>query len=259
MNAQRLQNEITACLRSEGLKAKIAEKGYTFTEEDLLGIAFHFAPSFDERIRLLRLLEEYAASVSNHAARCIAWQKTSLEQFKNKGAYEIYELRIQDEPYAYEERYLCESFDAALEMIDEFYKEYDCAPKPEQAHYVIEKRKILRSGKPFCEDGLGECVFSSGKVLVSVDSPWDETENGKCPHSCMDCSNPCVLNIEVRFPSFIEDRSPVRYRLPDGRIKFGIHLNFHHLEEMESVYIIPLDGEMLKGRAYDQDWGYHWH
>ncbi|MBR5126317.1 MAG: hypothetical protein IKU68_06245 [Oscillospiraceae bacterium] len=259
MNRQQLQNEITAHLWSGGLKSAIAEKGHIFTERELLGIAFHYAPSFAERLRLMQLLAEHAPTVSDHAERCISWQKKALDQFKVIGEQELYELRIKGEPDAYEERYLCASFEAALEMIDKFYQEYDFTPETEQARYIIEKRKIFRAGQPFSEDGLGECVLSAGKVMVSVDAPAGETENGPCPHFCGECENPCVLDIDVCFPAFLADRSPVRYRLPDGQIRYGIHLNPDHSEWMDCCYIIPFEGEMLSKRKYEELWGEHWH
>ncbi|MBR2048318.1 MAG: hypothetical protein IJ960_06935 [Oscillospiraceae bacterium] len=259
MEPRQLQKEITACLWSDGLRNAIEEKKYTFTEVDLLGIAFHFAPSFEERLRLLKLLEDYAPSVSAHAARCIDWQNRSLEAFRSNGEGEIYELRIKNEPDAYEERYLCATFDAALEMIDGFWQEYDFSSELKQTRYVIEKRHILRTGEPFQEDSLGECILSAGKVLVSVDGLRDESENGSCPHDCSDCAISCVANIEVSFPAFLPERTPVRWYAPDGSVKYGVHLNFHHAKEMDFCYIIPFDTELLTGRAYEQHWGGHWH
>jgi hypothetical protein len=259
MNLPQLQNEIISCIWSRALKTHIAEKGYTFTDEELLGIAFHFAPTFDERLRLLQLLAAFAPSVSDHASRCIDWQTKSLQQFRQSADHEIYELRIKDEPDAYEERYLCASFDIALEMIDQFYQEYDFATETPQARYVIEKRKILQPGQTFCEDSLGECVLAAGKVLISVDPSPEESENGRCCHSCVDCATSCVLNLDVCFPAFIPDRSPVMYLLPDGSTHYGILLALQEPEIIEACYIIPLDCEMMKHKRYDKAWGYHWH
>lgn len=256
MDAQQLQKEIVDCLWSKGLKTAIAEEGVVFSEEELLALACGYARSFDERLHLLRLLADRG---SDHAARCILWQNRSLEAFRAGGDNKIYELRIKCEPDAYEERYLCASFDAALEMIDGFWQEYDFSPETERTRYVIEKRRILRSGEPFREDSLGECILSSGKVLVSVDGLRDESENGPCPHDCSDCATSCVANIEVSFPAFLPERTPVRWCAPDGAVKYGVHLNFRHAKEMDFCYIIPFDTELLTGRDYESHWGGHWH
>lgn len=259
MDYYQLQNEILSCLWSRDLKERIAALQFTFTEKDLLGIAFHFAPNFAERLRLLQLLVEHAPAVSDYAARCISWQKSSLEALKKAEADEVYELRIKDEPDAYEECYLCRSFQDALELIDSFRKEYDILEENPLARYVISKRKILRSADPFREDGMGECDFSAGKVLLSVDCYSEETENGPCEHNCLDCKNPCVSTFEPCFPVFLADRIPVRYRIGDGSIQYGIYLDIGHTETSESCYIIPLDGSMLESRHYDQYWECHWH
>lgn len=259
MTLPQLQREIVSCLWSAGLKQCIADRGYTFSGKELLGIAFHFAPSFAERLRLLGLLADHAPSVADHAARCIDWLEKCLEQFRRVGDHELYELRIKDTPDAYEERYLCDTFDTALEMIDQFYAEYDFAPETPQARYVIEKRRILQSCQSFREDSMGECVLLAGKVLLSVDAPPHETENGACGGHCTECPNPCVSDLEIQFPTFIDDRAPVQYRLYDGSLHYGIHLAFSPSETQESYYIIPLDGEMLKSRDYDKYWTYHWH
>ena len=51
-----LQKEILSCLWSEDLKRHIEETGFRFSQEDLLAIAYLFAPSFAERLRLLELV-----------------------------------------------------------------------------------------------------------------------------------------------------------------------------------------------------------
>ncbi len=259
MNYDQLQKEILVCLRSEALKAQIEAQSHVFTEKELLGIAFHYAPSFAERLRLLQLLADYAPTVSGHAAKCIQWQKDRLERFKRHGANEIYELRIKDSPDAYEERYLCSSFETALEMIDGFYKEYDFVEESPFASYVIKKRKILRSGETFEEDHMGECNLAAGKVLVSVDSIPGESEFGLCPHNCIDCKVPCVADIDVCFPVCIADRAPARYSAHEGKIEYGIHLDFSPSRMTYEYYIIPLEGTMMERGSYDENWGSHWH
>ena len=116
-----------SCLRTEALKTQIEAQDYVFTEKELLGIAFHYAPSFEGRLRLLQLLVDHAPTVSDHAAKFLQWQKDCPERFKTHNADEVHELRIKNEPDAYEERSLCRSFETALEMIDGFYREYKSA------------------------------------------------------------------------------------------------------------------------------------
>ena len=259
MNHEQLQKEISACLPSKTLKEQITAQNHIFTEEELLTIAYHYAPSFAERLRLLQLLADHAPTVSNHAEKCIQWQKTRLEQFKIQHANEIYELHIKHSQDAYEERYLCSSFETALEMIDGFYREYDFVEESPLASYIITKRKILRSGEPFTEDHVGECTLSAGKTLVSVDSASCESEFGPCDGICADCKIPCIDCSEVCFPSCIADRAPARYSAHGGKTEYGIHLNFSHSGMKYEYYIIPFEGTMMERGSYDEDWGSHWH
>lgn len=255
-----LQKEILSCLWSADLKRYLEENPVDFSENDLLTMAYHFAPTFEERLRLLGLVAKHCPGVSDYAARCIAWQRKCLNHFRRHSVDEVYELRILDKPGAYEERYLCESYEAALEMIDGFYAEYDFAPEAETVRYTIAKRSILHSGQPFREDELGEVILSAGKVLISVSDIPGESENGPCSHSCPKCAAPCIEIREVdSFPAFLLDRSPVRYRFPSGREEFGIHLRLNWNGPGAMLYIIPLDSEMMNERSFDKDWGWHWH
>ncbi|MBQ5672217.1 MAG: hypothetical protein IIV43_07665, partial [Oscillospiraceae bacterium] len=97
MNLQQLQNEICACLWSATLKTKLRECGHCFNELELLSIAYNYAPSFEDQLRLMQLLADHGTTEADHAARCIAWQRESLEAFKRKNDHELYELRIKDD------------------------------------------------------------------------------------------------------------------------------------------------------------------
>lgn len=250
MNREQLQNEILNALPQRTLKEQLKTHSYVFAEKELLAIAFYYAPSFDERLRLLQLLADYAPTVSEHADKCIIWQKSCLERFKCHGEDEIYELHIKEEPDAYDERYLCRSFETALEMIDGFYKEYDCAAESPLATYEIVKRKILRSGQPFAEDWAGECSFSAGKVLLSVTGFAGENEFGQCASDCENCLHPCLSIMDAVFPVLIADRAPVRYYERGQYPQYGIHLNFDRAEKLPDLYIVPLDAQMPEADSW---------
>ena len=83
-------------------KNYIKEHSYIFSSTELLSIAYRFAPTYNERLRLLQLLADYAPDVSEFAAQCIRFQNDCLEQFCQHGDKEVYELRIKDDPDAYE-------------------------------------------------------------------------------------------------------------------------------------------------------------
>ena len=261
MDHKTLQAEILSCIPAKSLIAKIEALNHSFTERDLLTIAFHYAPTFGEQLRLLGLLADHAPQVSGHAGKCISWQKNSLKQLQTQESDAIYELQIKTDPNAYEERYLCSTYEAALEMIDKFHEEYeDVIDNPSQAKYIIKKRMVHSLGQPFCEDQIQECSLSYGKVLVSVDSIVGDTEHGPCTgKGCGDCKADCILDNEVCFPCAVADRAPIRYLTSKGQWEYGIHLNFDRSQWGYEYYVIPFEGSMLSEKNYDQWWGGHWH
>lgn len=263
MDHKTLQAEILSCsIPAKSLIAKIEALDHTFTHTDLLSIAFHHAPTLDEQFRLLQLLADHAPQVSDHAKKCISWQKNNLKRMQTQDPGTIYELRIKTDPDAYEERYLCSTYEAALEMIDKYHEEYsDFIDNPSQANYFISKRKVHSPGQPFCEDRIQECTLSYGKVLTSVDSLPGDTEYGPdtCKSCCMDCKIRCISEIEVCYPSAVADRAPIRYLSGKGQWEYGIHLNFDRSQWGYEYYVIPFDGSMLSEKNYDQWWGGHWH
>lgn len=252
-----LQNEILSCLWSKDLKNHIAKTAYTFSDTEFLGIVYHFSPTYDERLHLLRLLSDHAPSVSAHAQRCIEWQRELLSSFRHIGENEVYELQIKESQEEIEERFLCASYETALNMIDGYYKEYDFTSETEFVRYTIVKRKVLQPAQAFCPDTLGVCVLGAGKKLLSVDMESDKTENGPCCHICCECQNPCVQDIDVCFPAFVPDRAPVRYRLTDGSLHYGVHLSCSGDEPADVLYIVPLERPDTCGSG--ANWADLWH
>lgn len=257
-----VQKEVVACLWSEDLKRHIEETGFRFSEEDLLSVACQFAPNFEERLRLVELIAAHYPEVSEHARKYIAWQQRCMKHFTDHDSGHVYELRILDDPSdrnCCEERYLCESYEAALDMIDGFYHCYDFAPEQPTVRYTIVKRAILRKGSTFREDHCGEAILGAGKVLIEVSDIPDESELGPCPENCVDCPVRCVRNLDVEYPKFLPHRAAVQYRLPNGSMHYGIALSVNWVGLGCDAYIIPLDSEMLNNRDFDTHWGSHWH
>lgn len=256
MTYQQIQDRIVSTFWSEGLKQRIKELDYRFTEVDLLGLAFRYARSFDERLELLGLIAEHLPGVAERARRAIVWQRESLAAFQKSEDREVYELTIKLTPDSYPERYLCADYPGCLEMIDKFLEHYE-EEEQEDTRYLITKRKVFHSGDVFREDELGECVLLRGKVLLSADVNDERTEVCGPGKNCVKCETPSAYCIEVCFPAFLSDRSAARYRLPNGEVKYGFHLGSG--EDSECCYLIPLDGEMLQSRDHAAHWGYHWH
>ena len=105
-----MQKQILSLLPSEKLKKEITNKSWRFSDRDLRAIAWHYAPDFDARIDLLRLLEQQTeGKLKAYIRRIIETQRQMLAGFKSSDARSVFELHIQETPDSYDERYLCSS------------------------------------------------------------------------------------------------------------------------------------------------------
>lgn len=253
-----VQDRIVTLIPSVTLKKAIAENDYRFSDIALLTTAFHCAPDFDSRIVHLRLLEQtFSGEIKAYTTKIIDTQYQMLRAFQKNEDGAVYELHIKDTPDAYDERYLCASYDAALKMISLFYKEYDCEESP-LARYRIVKRRIYSGddSEMFAEDYLGEAVMLSGRRLYSVDMNGFCAED--CDGLCIECNRYCVRSNEIPYPSFIHNGDAVKYRDHDGTERFGLNLQWNDIPTNE-CYIIPLDSEYMRYRDFKNVWYSHKH
>ena len=245
MNKQLLQQEILSCTWSAGFRRYVSDHNHTFSDAELLSIAYNYAPNYDERLRLLQLLEKFAPDVSEFALRCVHFQHECLERFCQHKENEVYELRIQDDPEAYEERYLCANYQTALDLIDGYYREYDFVSEQDCVRYVITKRKVLQPTDAFQEDEVQQCILGAGKVVLSAEI-W-RSEN-----------DPKHELAVVEYPNFIPHLSAVRYQKEDHTIGRGVCLA-EGIGLTDAFYVIPFDQEILRSREYEDHLGNHWH
>lgn len=88
-----LQKQILSLLPSENLKKEIINKSWHFSDRELLAIAWHYAPDFDARVVLLRLLEQQTeGEMKAYIRRIIETQRQMLAGFKSSDARTVFEL-----------------------------------------------------------------------------------------------------------------------------------------------------------------------
>lgn len=240
-----LQDRVVNLIPSKDLRDAISENGYVLTDIALLAAVFHCAPDFASRIEYLRMLESaFTGAIKTYTARIIETQHQMLDAFLNNADGAAFELHIKETPDAYDETYLCSSFDAALKMIPLFYQEYNCKENP-SSRYRIVKRRIFSSGagEAFSEDYLGEAVLLPGEVIYSVDMDGFCAED--CDGLCLDCGRYCVRSQEIPYPCFTSHGDVVKYRRHDGAEGFGVVLQWDDAPAGE-CYIIPLDSEQIR-------------
>lgn len=240
-----LHDSIVKLIPSKDLRDSIRENGCCLSDMALLSIVFHFAPDLDSRIRYLRMLEvAFTGGIRDYITRIIQTQQKSLDDFMRYETGTVYELHIKETPDAYEETYLCGTFEAALKMITLFYGEYDGKEDPSSRYRVV-KRRVFSAGEGevFSEDYLGEVALLPGGIIHSVHMDGLDAEG--CDGCCWECQRYCVRSPAVSYPCFTSHGDAVKYRQFDGAEHFGIVLQWEDAPTHE-CYIIPLDYECVR-------------
>ena len=252
--------EILELLPSTELKEKIKETNHQFKESELLQIIYRYAPSFDTRIDLLERFSSIANSdVASLAKVYIEYERENFSRFIEAPEGFVYELCIKDTPEAYEEKYLCASYQAALVCIDRFYEEYaDFSKETEQTRYKLLKRKIFFENGKFDADAPAECVLGPNKTLLEVSDFQNYFENF--------CEKKGIYppdSDDVMYPCFAKDLALIKYADGEGIEHFGVTLCGASCKKncglIDYLYVLPLDGTTIRDRRYEDDFYDHDH
>lgn len=240
-----LQEQIVQLIPSESLKHAIKETGYQLSDIALLATVFNCAPDFDSRINLIQSIQNsFTGEIKAYAARLISVQRQMREAFTRSEPAAVFELHIKETPDAYDETYLCGSFEVAMKMIPLFYQEYDRS-ETSLSRYRIVKRRVFSGsgGEVFAEDHLGEAVILPGAILYSIEMEGYRAED--CDGLCLECNRYSIFCNDIPYPCFTEDGDVVEYQQYDGSKKYGV-VHQWSSEPTGDYYIIPLDGERIR-------------
>ena len=258
-----MTKEIIELLPSAELKAKIKETNHQFNENELLQIIYRYAPTFDTRIDLLDRFSSIATSdVAALAKVYIEYEKGKFSRFIEAPDSFVYELCIKYTPEAYEEKYLCSSYHAALICIDRFYEEYaDIDTKEtEKSRYRIIKRKVFSGKDTFEEDTYAECVLGANKTVLEVSDYRNPTD---CDSEimCSECKEICPRRCDaLSFPCFVHNYAVVKYKDDKGIEYFGVNICLGECDGMaQELYVIPLDSSEIREHRFDSDFFDHVH
>lgn len=253
-----IQSQILSLIPSHSLKKQLDLSTVHFSDEDLLTIAYRYAPDYETRIALLQKLEQsFSDELKEYTSRLISVQKQMLESFISQEENEIYDLHIKDTPGAYDESYLCRSFDDAVKIIPLFYKEYDCK-ETVSSRYTIVKRRILSEKTGFDEDNLGELILLPNNRIHSVCMYAYDHQAEKCQGECLDCNKPCAECHDVIFPLFVKHGDAVKCYETSGKETFGIVFLYNNLP-CGDYYVIPLDSNAVHYHDYANIHDAHMH
>lgn len=246
-------------IKSVSLKNAIRNDKTIFQPIELLKIIYKFIEKYEDRVFLLKKMlsvvdDEKMCSYINFI---IDELENNLQKLQGDNSNCIFELHIKDTPDSYDERYICKSFNSAIVLIDEFYKEYSCTPDT-RARYEIVKRKIYDSScDSFSEDFIISCSLDYNKNICDICSE----QNGyfyQCDGICYECDLLCMSNINIRFPAFVGYKDLVRSQDIAGSVNYGVAWDDPE-NQGEECYIIPLDCFALRYGSFDKAHDFHEH
>lgn len=253
-----LQSRIVSLIPSTSLKNQIRLINHRLSDADLLSTAYRYAADYDARVELLQMLEQqFTGDLRDYTSKLIHVQRQMLEVFLKPEDNTVYELHIKDTPDAYDERYLCKSFDAAIRIIPLFFQEYDCEENS-LTRYTIVKRRVLSEEADFSDDELGELVMLAGMRVYSVNMWSFDHQAEECAGQCLNCNSPCADCHETIFPQFIQHGDAVKFYDLSGKESYGIALAFNNLPCSE-CYVIPLDSDAVRYHDFDNIHDAHQH
>ena len=253
-----LQSRIVSLIPSTSLKNQIRLINHRLSDADLLSTAYRYAADYDARVELLQMLEQQlTGDLRDYTSKLIHVQRQMLEVFLKPEDNTVYELHIKDTPDAYDERYLCKSFDAAIRIIPLFFQEYDCEENS-LTRYTIVKRRVLSEEADFSDDELGELVMLAGMRVYSVNMWSFDHQAEECAGQCLNCNSPCADCHETIFPQFIQHGDAVKFYDLSGKESYGIALAFNNLPCSE-YYVIPLDSDAVRYHDFDNIHDAHQH
>lgn len=242
MNYQKIQEQIVSRFWSEGLKAELARRDYVFAPEKLMCLAYKHNRNYTERLKLMRLFADQVPEAAEHAKLVIQWMERCLAAFRESDENIVFEVWMDSDGTDNSIRYLCTTFDACPDVIEQHYAKNTWDKETENACYTIVKRRILQPGDSI--DRYEEQYADLGPGKVIADVPTGRTcEYGDCEGDCTDCPHICVDCCQDLIPEWIPDLSPVRYRNHAKEVRYGCVLS-GGCDSWEA-YIIPLDSGMF--------------
>lgn len=241
-----IQERLVGLFASDSLRRKIAEVNRSFSDMELLRIAYFYSPDFDSRIENMRLVSENADDeIKAYAMQLVDTQNEAFEKLKKEELGVIYELYMPDENNN-EKLSFCSSYKAALWLVVLKNRE---GGQRSGVKYRLLKRTIAQSGE---NEGREETNIAQATLLPDSRLHSVETDDLPldCDGECEHCSRPCLYREDIVFPCFLANNAAVSYIDIGGERRYGIVAQ-ECAELFESCRIISLDSPAITNRSYD--------
>lgn len=252
-----MTEKIIELLPSSDLKQKIKEVGHTFSENELLQIIERYAPTIDvKHDMMLQFAATAPEDVAALAREYVGYEKALIERLITKTPGAVYELSIKDTPDSFEEKYLADSFDSALGLIDKYYEEYErYSKKTEMTRYEIKKRRVFSEGDDFYDETYSKCTLNQEKQIMTV-YDFESVDCRAEENFCSDCKEICYnRSDEVKYPNFAKNCHLIKFFDFNGKVQYGVNLEFnlYDCDFVEELYVLDLDTQCIKDRKFDYD------
>lgn len=252
-----MTEKIIELLPSANLKQKIKEVGHNFSDGELLQIIERYAPTIIEKHDLMiRFAATASDDVAALAREYVRYEKALIERFITSAPGAVYELSIKDTPDSYEEKYLADSYNSALWLIDKYYEKYErSAKKTEKTRYEIEKRRVFSEGDDFSDETYGKCTLNQEKQIMTI-YDFESVDCRAEENFCSDCKEICYnRSDEVKYPNFAKNCSLIKFLDYNGKVQYGVNLEFnlYDYDFVEELYVLDLDTQCVKDREFDYE------
>lgn len=255
MMYQELQSQVIELIWSKSLREAIANEKTVFKPLELVKIIEDHAHSFAQRIEMFKALQKCIdeREVIALVERLIEYHLRSRDAFLSEDNGCIYELHIKEKPNDYLERYVCSSYSAAMRLIPMFFTEYECTPSKE-AYYEIQKRKIIGENDLFFEDFVASCYLN--EHLEPLEYVAHGIVRDNCDNRCFECDRICLFNMEIAYPTFLDDLEFVRY-VQGKEESYGVHLK--NITNDDTIYILDLRSHVMMYKDFENSFYAHDH
>lgn len=279
MSYKTLETKIVKLIPSHTLREYVKEHKYRFTQLDLLKFAEDYAPTYDEKIKLLNEIATTFPDKSTvkHAQKLIKYHQRTFDEFMTPNDDCVYEVQIYCNPDDKNETYIVKKFDDALILIDNYLKHYrDIGVTDSKlSEYRIIKKTAYpprKLGDLSCKVGeVGRCILGYKRIIKSVEMDYIGCYLSKSKGRCILCKDECIEDYCPHFPVFLQQYDLVAYKTNwtydaiDYRGKTYVHeINGEHIvygilsTDMNKcddfTHVVLLDNQYIRDRnAFYQD------
>lgn len=259
-----LHNKVVDLIPSSTLKNKINSINHIFTDVELFVLINNLSHTYDQQLNLLN--ELFATILDNKLKEAIQqhidMKANEFNFFKSESESCFYDIQAMETSYN-GANYCCRLY----KDINNFIKLYTklLGKKYANLKYIVKKRefidykatKDLLKEELYC-DSYGECEFDRTGKLLKV-SIW-QIEDTRCDqNNCDNCNRICFKNIEINYPSFLDNHELVLYPDRYDEQVYGIIFTDNMNHYVSQAYIHPLDATYLDRQEYDTGFNSHVH